>query len=381
LKDGGVCLITGGLGGVGLTVARALAEAGPARLVLLGRTPLPSRDDWDAAIASGHRMADALKEISAIEATGSEVMVVACNVADITSVAQIAEQVRARWGGIDAIVHAAGLPGSGALAVRQTADDVSATLAAKVEGTRVLARVFREDRLDFVVLMSSINSIISTAGAIDYAAANAFLDAWAESEERPKSWSQVTVINWDAWAEVGMAARRLKERPDPNLTPIDREVAASLLLDFARGPVSRVVVTAYDLPTAALWARRQGLVLGVDPRALDTPESTAAAAEDSGLVQRDRFRNEAEYVVATIWAGLLQVTLDGPDDDFFELGGHSLMATRFLAQLEAATSVKLVLRDVFDARTIGNIANLVAAANHAGDSQDPGDEGFEEFLL
>ncbi len=381
LKEGGVCLITGGLGGVGLTVARALAEAGSARLVLAGRTPLPSREEWEDAIASGHDQAEALVAINEIEALGSEVMTLACNVANAASVAQMADKVRARWGGIDAIVHAAGLPGSGAPTVLQTATDVSATLAAKVDGTRALARVFGKEKLDFVVLMSSINSIISTAGVVDYAAANAFLDAWAESVERPETWSHVTVMNWEAWSDVGMAAERLKDRPNPNLTPIDRKVAASLLLGFARSPVARVVITAYDLPTGAVWARRAGVVLGIDPRAPEMPEGTAMATEETGLVQRDRFQSDVEYSVALIWADLLQVPLDGPDDDFFELGGHSLMATRFLAQLEAATSVKLMLRDVFDARTIGNIASLVAGAKDAGGSQDLGGEEFEEFVL
>lgn len=381
LREGGVCLITGGLGGVGLTVARALAEAGPARLVLVGRTPVPSRDDWDEAIASGHATAEALNEIAAIEAMGSEVMVAACDVADAASVVRLADEVRARWGGVDAIIHAAGLPGSGALTVRQTQRDMSATLAAKVDGTRVLARAFGDEPLDFVVLMSSINSIISAAGAVDYAAANAFLDAWAESAERPTAWRQVTVMNWDAWAEVGMAARRLKERPDPGLTPLDRKAAAGLLLDFACAPIGRVVITTYDLPAAMLWARREGVMPGVDPAAQNMPGAPAEAAEEAGLVQRDNFRTEAEYIVASIWAGLLQVPLDGPDDDFFELGGHSLMATRFLAQLESATSVKLMLRDVFDGRTIGNIASLVAAANETGGGPDGGDEEFEEFVL
>jgi len=381
LKEGGVCLITGGLGGVGLTVARALAEAGPARLVLVGRTPVPSRDDWDEAIASGHAVAEALGEIVAIEAMGCEVMVAACDVADAADVARLADEVRARWGGIDALIHAAGLPGSGALTVRQTERDVSATLAAKVDGTRALARAFGDAPLDFVVLMSSINSVVSAAGAVDYAAANAFLDAWAESAERPDAWSQVTVINWDAWAEVGMAARRLKERPDPALMPLDRKAAAGLLLDFARAPVGRVVVTTYDLPAAMLWARRAGVMPGVDLAAQDTPGAPVEAAEEAGLVQRDDFRTEAEYVVASIWAGLLQVPLDGPDDDFFELGGHSLMATRFLAQLESATSVRLMLRDVFDGRTIGTIAALVTAAQETGDGPGSGDEAFEEFVL
>lgn len=382
LKDNGICLITGGLGGVGLTIAHALAEAGPARFVLTGRSSLPDRAEWSDAIAAGHRRADAMTKVREIEALGSEVMLAACDVADPAAVKVLEERIRARWGGLDAIIHAAGLAGSGALAALQKPEDVTATLAPKVDGIRALARAFGEYELDFVVLMSSINSVISRAGAVDYAAANAFLDAWAESAERPATWSRLAVINWDAWGDVGMAARRLKEKQGADVTPIDPGVACRICLALADGSAGRVVVTPYDLTTMSTWSQRLGVHPGVDPsvqQARSAPDETAPA--DTSLARRDNFTSDAEYKIALIWADLLRVPLTGPEDDFFELGGHSLMATRFLAQLDAATSVKLTLRDVFDARTIGSIGALVAAADAADISAAGSDEEVEEFVL
>ncbi len=381
LKDGGVCLITGGLGGLGLTIARALAEAGPARLVLTGRGALPDRDDWADAIAAGHPRAGVLSAILEIEALGAEVIAAACDVADEAAVQALADRVRAEWGGIDAIIHAAGLVGSGALTIRQTPQEVTATLAAKVDGTRVLGRVFGGASLDFVVLMSSINAIISRPGTADYSAANAFLDAWAESDECPDAWNHVTVMNWEAWADIGMAARRHEVQPDAGVTLIDSKVATRLLLGLAHGAVPRVAITPYDLSAAAAWVRRAGFAGVADPRGGADVAAPVADVAENDLVKRDRFASDAQVTVALIWADLLQVPLEGPDDDFFELGGHSLMATRFLAQLEAATSVRLMLRDVFEARTIGSLAALVEGAGAAEQVSDQTDEEIEEFVL
>lgn len=381
LKENGVCLITGGLGGVGLAVARALAQEGPARFVLVGRTPLPERDEWEKAIETGHPKSGAISEVKALEALGSEVLIAACDVSDSDNLQQLRQQVIDRWGEVNAIIHAAGLPGTGALTVLQTPEDMSATLSAKVTGTRALAKAFGEDPLDFVVLMSSINSVISAAGAADYAAANAFLDSWPNSDERPETWSQITVMNWDAWAEVGMAARRLQAHPDPNLIPIDLDAALQTFLDFADSPVARVVISTFDLSAMELFARRAIVVAGTDPQHQMEALSEPSTSSETNLVRREHFDSQMEFAVAEIWADLLQIPLSGPDDDFLELGGHSLMATRFLARLDAATSVKLTLSDVFDARTVGKIAALATAADEADVASDSGGEDTEEFVL
>jgi thioesterase domain-containing protein/acyl carrier protein len=72
----------------------------------------------------------------------------------------------------------------------------------KVHGTLVLEEALRNLPLSCFVLFSSISSIFPPPGQVDYAAANAFLDAFALSRKGP-----VTVINWGAWGGTGMVAR------------------------------------------------------------------------------------------------------------------------------------------------------------------------------
>ena len=98
LKDRGVYLITGGMGGMGLEFAQYLAQAVNARLVLVGRTPLPADDE----------------KIRAIEAAGGEVLIAAADVTNEAQMRSVVEQARKRFGEINGVVHAAGVPGAGA---------------------------------------------------------------------------------------------------------------------------------------------------------------------------------------------------------------------------------------------------------------------------
>jgi thioesterase domain-containing protein/acyl carrier protein len=90
----------------------------------------------------------------------------------------------------------------------KTAPATARVLGPKVRGTLVLEEVLRDAPLTCFVLFSSISSILPPAGQVDYAAANAFLDAFALSRKGP-----VTVVNWGAWRDVGMAARSLPSHP------------------------------------------------------------------------------------------------------------------------------------------------------------------------
>ena len=377
LPDNAVCLITGGLGDLGRQIALALAKAGPIRLVLTSRRILPPRAEWEEIISTTVEDAKLLSDLIDIEKLGAELFVADCDMDDEARLSDLRGEIFERWGAMDAIIHAAGFEGSGALAIRQTAEDMSRTIVPKVDGLRALAHVFGKDELGLVVLMSSINSLVPAAGAIDYAAANAFLDVWPHSAERPGCWKKVTVFNWDAWADIGMAARRQKQREDPDLHMIDAAAATDLFMRIAAGPERQVVISPHDLPRLAVEIKQATLAATPADQPEIAPEAPLTGSE---FASRDSFETDEEYQVALLWAELLQTEITGPQEDFFELGGHSLMATRFLARLESTTSAQLSLRDVFDGRTIAAIASKIASSNGTSDGHEH-DEDREEFIL
>ncbi|MFI7605996.1 SDR family NAD(P)-dependent oxidoreductase [Micromonospora sp. NPDC049366] len=205
LREGGRYVITGGLGGIGITLAEDFARRARARLVLLARSGLPPRDQWDEHLAvhgSDDRSGRAIAAIRRMEAAGAQVLVLAADVTDPADLRRVRAAAEEAYGGIDGVVHAAGLPGGGMAEIKERAE-AERVLAPKLAGTLALAQVFGDLPLDFVVLCSSITAVVGGFGQVDYCAANAFLDAHARSGQ---GWrAPVLSQNWGGWAEVGMA--------------------------------------------------------------------------------------------------------------------------------------------------------------------------------
>ncbi|MCB1054531.1 MAG: SDR family NAD(P)-dependent oxidoreductase [Acidobacteria bacterium] len=206
LRERGVYLVTGGLGGLGLEVAKLLARKSRARLVLLGRDGLPEGDArrrWLAGHGSADRTTRRLRAVEELEALGAEVLVVSADVADRRALADALERAEGRFGPIQGVIHAAGVAGGGLAALRDPVE-AAKVLRPKVQGSLALVDALGDRELDFLALFSSTLALTGGVGQLDYAAANAFLDGLAHrlrASGRP-----VVSIAWPGWREVGMAA-------------------------------------------------------------------------------------------------------------------------------------------------------------------------------
>jgi acyl transferase domain-containing protein/thioesterase domain-containing protein/acyl carrier protein len=183
LRQGGIYLITGGMGGIGRQMALWLARTAGARLALLSRSA-----ETDAHLAA------------AIAGLGGEVMFIAADVTDQTAMAAALAAVRRRFGAIHGVIHAAGTLHDALLSAKSLAE-ARADMAAKVEGAQVLHRLLPDGAVDFLALISSSSVVIGGTGQTDYVAANAVLEAMAASRRDGIS------IAWGVWRDTGMAAR------------------------------------------------------------------------------------------------------------------------------------------------------------------------------
>ena len=207
LRPGGVVLITGGLGGIGLTIAEELTESSQARLALLSRSSLPDRAEWDdllERLGPLHPTAERITRVRALEARGAEVLLLSGDVTDPAQMRTVLETVRDRFGALHGVVHGAGRV-EDALLVTKPQSDMEDVLAPKVYGTILLDELTRDDDLDLFVLFSSTSTVTAPLGQVDYVAANAFLNAFAESRHASGR-RDVVALNWGVWADVGMAA-------------------------------------------------------------------------------------------------------------------------------------------------------------------------------
>ena len=183
LRQGGVYLVTGGMGGIGRQMALWLAQAADARLALLSRSA----------------RADAVLEAAIIKA-GGEVMFIAADVTDPAAMAAALIAVRSRFGAIHGVIHAAGLLHDAPLSVKPLIE-ARADMAPKVTGAEVLHRLLPEGTVDLFAVISSSSVVIGGAGQTDYVAANAVLEAMAAARRDGFS------IAWGVWRDTGMAAR------------------------------------------------------------------------------------------------------------------------------------------------------------------------------
>lgn len=208
LREGGVYLLTGGLGGIGGVIAEWLAREYRAKLVLIGRTPLPQRSDWDDWLDkhdAGDSIGQAIQKVRQLEKLGATVLPVAADVAVAERMKEVVAEARAAFKDIHGVFHAAGVIRDSLIQLKSPRD-IEDVFSAKVYGTLVLDEIFRDSALDFMVLFSSTSAYIAPTGQIDYVGASAFVNAFAESCRDQRKYP-VTAIAWGIWKDVGMVGQ------------------------------------------------------------------------------------------------------------------------------------------------------------------------------
>uniref|UniRef100_UPI002AD52137 SDR family NAD(P)-dependent oxidoreductase n=1 Tax=Frankia sp. Cr1 TaxID=3073931 RepID=UPI002AD52137 len=257
-RTGGTYLITGGLGGIGLSLAEYLVKTVQANLVLVARSGLPPRQEWPqwANRPSGDETADRIRAVRRLEDAGGTVMVATADVTDPDGLSVVVREAVERFGVIHGVVHAAGVPGGGLIQLKD-AGSAAAVLAPKVRGALALRRACASLPLDFLVLCSSGIAVSGGIGQVDYCAANAFLDALAGHDDSSGNAGRrpVVSVNWDAWQGVGMAARTIivgAGEPSPTRSR-DRDVRHPLLERRLAGADERYSIYVTHFDARASW--------------------------------------------------------------------------------------------------------------------------------
>ncbi|WP_264319340.1 type I polyketide synthase [Rhizobium terrae] len=209
LRERDVYFFSGGLSEIALALAGELVRRFQARIVLVGRTILPRREHWDLYDRT-HRHDSVRRAISAIrklEESGADVLYLNADVANPEQMARAVETSLSRFGEINGVFHAAGFVDDGLIQTK-TREGMDRVLTPKVLGTSVLDAAFESVPLDFVVMFSSTSTDVVRAGQVDYVAANAYLNAFAQSRSHRTDRATIA-LHWGVWSEIGLAARAL----------------------------------------------------------------------------------------------------------------------------------------------------------------------------
>jgi acyl transferase domain-containing protein/acyl carrier protein len=360
LREQGVYLIVGGLGGLGLEVAEFLARTVRARLVLTSRSGLLPREEWEAWLGS-HGEQDSISrkllKIRQLEALGAEVLPLSADVADEPRMAEVVERTLQRFGGLHGVIHAAGFTGLEALrAISDTTREHCETLfRPKLQGLRVLERVLPK-QLDFCLLCASLASVLGGVGFAAYAAASHFMDAWAreQGQQRRGRWLSV---DWDAW-QPATAIRQSAPGPLSQLALRPEEGAEALrAILSSRGP-EQLVVSTMDLEVRREHVRR----MRGAPRPSTTPDGTSTTGRHDRRPMDTPYvapRNALEESIAELWQGLFGLSQVGVHDNFFKLGGDSLAAIQLGTRLRDTMGVDLPINELFEEPTVAGLATRI----------------------
>ncbi|KAB8331576.1 SDR family NAD(P)-dependent oxidoreductase [Scytonema tolypothrichoides VB-61278] len=422
-KEGGMYVVTGGLGGIGSEIAKYLLQHHQARLILVGRTPLPERSTWETHLQQGDKVSERIKTYLSLEQLGGEVTYEAVDICNLSQLQQVVERVCRSWQcQLNGVLHLAGTIET-RLLLEETADSFAATLRPKVEGTWVLHKLIENQPNSVFITFSSVNGFFGRMSAGAYSAANRFLDSFSQSQQQNLG-SLHYCFAWSMWDETGLS--RNYQMKDLNrargYSIISREQGLhSFLVGLHREPGYLLVgldgskqyiqqyreMQAYQTQKLCAYFTAETAVAIKQLQGLEVRNSFAAGRSadrfgtpstcdfvqleempllPTGEIDREQLvtterwkrsaaervapRNELERQIASIWQEVLNVSQVGISDNFFELGGHSLLAVKLFAQIEKKFGKKLPLASLLQSGTVEALANML----HSDEEKAVGDQ-------
>jgi nonribosomal peptide synthetase DhbF len=398
----GFLLVTGGLSGVAGLLAEHLLGTPGSRLLLVGRTPLPSEDAWAKHLREGGPLARRIETYQRLQALGE----VRYESADVTDPARLREAVelasRAWSAPLSGIVHLAGHFEQRAVADLGP-EEWHASVAPKLVGGWNLHRLAQEYGVRSFVSFSSVNGYFGGSMSGAHAAGNSFLDALAVHQRGTGLDAQA--LAWSIWDGLGTSAgfgltslaqargyQVLEAGPglrsfdlartldEPHvLIGVDR--GAPWVRSHVQGPArpvhrlaGRVVLEdGADLGALHLAAAERARAAGVaDGWVLRAAGSSATPEAAPGATDADAAARRLERTLAGIWGRVLERDHVGVEENFFDLGGHSLLLVRAQGAVNEALGCELTVVDLFSHPNVRALARHLATVLPPGTDAPPG---------
>ncbi|NEP63755.1 MAG: SDR family NAD(P)-dependent oxidoreductase, partial [Symploca sp. SIO2G7] len=352
-------LISGGLGGLGLIMARWMVDHGAKHIVLLSRRQ-PTADSQTA--------------IGDLESRGTTVDVLAVDVTAREALAAALEGMAqdSRFpGGIKGIVHAAGTLDDDLIQQLDWAQ-FERVLAPKVAGAWYLHTLTKDTDLDFFILFSSAAALLGSPGQANHAAANSFLDGLAHYRQR--CGLPGLSINWGAWSSVGSALKyqrqgSLKHLPGVEvISPQQGLAKLEQIWSTAAAQVGIVPINWSEFLTQSLVKHR---LLFQNLRNEASPDALQAIPQDVSQAFLEQLantppENQRQLLDTHICQQVCQTLGFSPDEldleaGFFDLGMDSLTALELKNSLQNSLGLSLPSTLVFDYPTVAALLDYLAS--------------------
>ncbi|OBJ55150.1 type I polyketide synthase [Mycobacterium sp. 1423905.2] len=375
-------VVTGGAGALGRSVATYLAEKGARHIALLSRTAIPPRHVWEQLRSDDPRQA-VIDTIRKVERLGAQVHTESVDITDSARVQTwLNKHYRAGGRPVRGIIHAAGSVDD-QLLVNMTESAFTKVMAPKVTGTRVLHNIFEGHDLEFFVMFGSAGSVIASPGQGNYAAANAFLDAFAHY--RHAKGLPALTIGWGPWS-VGMVEELKLEKvyAQRGIELITPAAGARILDRLTNQKTPHVIAIGAD------WgrARSVGLAGHLPPMfsELGSAESSLAQSDSDSSILDMLFRCPEADRLAVITDHVRQIVatvFDLPpsdiacDDNLDDIGLDSMMAMDFRARVNASFAIDLPVLELLRGVSVNSLAIRILAELEPADATTAGERHAE----
>ncbi len=423
-QQGGMYLISGGLGGIAVEIAKYLLENYQARLLLIGRTPLPARNTWSAELEREGKVSERIRAYLALEQLEGEVTYEAADICDLIQLQQVVEQHCRHWQcELDGVIHLAGTIQTRSILEEKT-DSFAATLRPKVEGTWVLHQLLQQQPNGVFISFSSVNGFFGRMTAGAYSAANRFLDTFSQYQ-RSRGSLQSYCLAWSMWEETGLSRNyqmkdlnrargyslisprqglnsflvglhqnygyllvgldrskqfiqqslEMKARPTQNLSAYFTAATESFPVDQLE---SLTVCDRFGIPSTCQFKQLAQMPL-TETGEIDREQLVARGKPVA--VEQVAPRTELEKQLASIWQQVLNVPSIGIHDNFFELGGDSIKAVRLFGEIEQTFGQNLPLVTLFQTATVEGLANIIQQSLSPSTATEKEKKAFWQSLV
>ncbi|MDB9527374.1 beta-ketoacyl synthase N-terminal-like domain-containing protein [Oscillatoria sp. CS-180] len=342
--------------GLGLVYAQALRRECQARLVLIGRPGLPAADNWEQWMATHgpqHEVSGLIRKLQSLGSVGTDYLWFSADLADTGQVNTAVEQGIDLFGEIHGVFHTGVMGDRASYPLPElTPQMCKQTFRSKIAGIQVLMSALAEQTPDFVLLQSSLSSVVGGIGFGAYAAVSSYLDSLVTAHrDDPSRWLS---INWDACRLDDAPQQTGSTWLDSAMTP--EEVWQTTKRVLAQPHLSQVAVSPGNLRDRIdQWIHHPETLAESNKAELLNPSNRSQLSNHYVPP-----RNAVEAAVAEAMQDLLGVEKVGIHDNFFELGGHSLLAIQAVTRLRREFQVELPMRAfLFEAPTVAGIAKIV----------------------
>ena len=374
IQNNNVVLIPGGYGGIGLSICEYFFEKSKdVKLILLSRTGI-----------SENPAEDRNRRLTQLKKRGCEIDVYKANVTDYQEVCNAVESIRNTYGRIDGVVFSAGLPGGGILQ-NETWEDEWDVIRVKSQGVQNVDLATRQDNVKFFVLFSSLTSLFGAGGQTAYAAANGFLDSYAE--KRNLECGGTVVINWTGWSESGMAVNAKVNTDEGPLQFINNKTGRLLFEKALLFGSERIAVFRFKERLPLDYAADIQKRIDIPKEYIMEENKAQGRSEEEHITiygKSPEKLTEIEKRLAFIWAKTLKASEINIYAKFFEIGGNSLLAAYLHKEVNKVFPNALDVTDVFAYSTVADMAEFITnkqeASNENAKTESDSDEKIEDLV-